>query len=289
MLDESLTQPVKLLDHGFVRLVDKMGSDLSIVRAARVSHDAAWRAGLDEGSDYRLIRYLWKHKHSTPFESVVVTLEIKAPIFVVRQWFRHRTQTYNEVSARYTELPSEFYVPDINLIGRQSARNKQARDLEALPLELLQRRQEEVMGVVAGHRDAFQRYKHLLASGWPRELARTVLPVAIYTHFFTTVNLWNLFRFLSERIAWDAQYEIRVYAQAIVDLIRPFVPVAVDAWHEDTFRWVPTDQIRREAYQTKRMDVPMWSIAQRWDQPITGRQEWRKVLTMQPTHFEGDL
>ena len=101
---------IDLLDHGFVRLVNSMGDDLSVVRAARVSYDAAWRAGKDQGSDKRLISYLWKHRHTSPFEAVTFTFEVKAPIFVFRQWMRHRTWSYNELSARYRKLPEEFYV-----------------------------------------------------------------------------------------------------------------------------------------------------------------------------------
>jgi thymidylate synthase (FAD) len=102
---------IDLLDHGFVRLVDWMGDDLSVVRAARVSYDAAWRTGKDQGSDRRLIGYLWKHRHTSPFEAVTFTFEVKAPIFVLRQWHRHRTWSFNELSARYRGLPEEFYVP----------------------------------------------------------------------------------------------------------------------------------------------------------------------------------
>lgn len=118
---------LEVLDHGFVRLVDSMGSDLSIARAARVSYDAAWRAGENEGSDARLIRYLWKNKHSTPFEAVEFQFEVKAPIFVFRHWHRHRTWSFNELSARYRELPEEFYLPEPDKIGVQSKDNKQGR------------------------------------------------------------------------------------------------------------------------------------------------------------------
>jgi flavin-dependent thymidylate synthase len=125
---------IDLLDHGFVRLVDSMGGDLSVVRAARVSYDAAWRAGEDQGSDKRLIGYLWNHRHTSPFEAVTFTFEVKAPIFVLRQWVRHRTWSYNELSARYRELPDEFYVPQPEMIGVQSKDNKQARNIAA-PIE----------------------------------------------------------------------------------------------------------------------------------------------------------
>jgi len=127
------SEAVGVLDHGLVRLVDFMGSDLSIVRNARVSYDAEWRAGEDAGKDAKLIEYLIKNKHTTPLESVNMTFEIKAPIFVFRQWHRHRTWSYNEISARYAELPEEFYTPLAHHITTQSASNKQMRTDDAHP------------------------------------------------------------------------------------------------------------------------------------------------------------
>ena len=124
---------INVLDHGHVRLVDSMGDDLSIVRNARVSYDAEWRAGEDKGGDERLINYLYKNHHNTPFESVTFTFDVKAPIFVLRQWHRHRTQSYNELSARYRELPAEFYVPELEQITTQSTDNKQMRTDEVHP------------------------------------------------------------------------------------------------------------------------------------------------------------
>ena len=151
---------VNVLDHGFVRLVGHMGDDLSIVRSARVSHDADWRSGDDSGKDEKLIGYLMRNRHSTPFESVTFTFEIKAPIFVVRQWHRHRTWSYNEVSARYTELPEEFYVPDMNQVTTQSAVNKQARTDERHPLA------ESIVNELRAQNElAFQSYKNLIHIG----------------------------------------------------------------------------------------------------------------------------
>jgi thymidylate synthase (FAD) len=225
-------EKIDLLDHGLVRLIDHMGNDLSIVRNARVSHDAVWRTGKDAGKDERLINYLYSHQHNTPFEAVVFTFEVKAPIFVVRQWHRHRTWSYNEVSARYTELPEEVYVPTIENIGHQDSKNHQSRNItgdvadpEMANMELDVVRQH--------HATSFQMYRNLLLDGWPRELARTVLPVGTYTHMFATVNLNNLFKFLTERASPHAQYEIRVYAEALLELIRPIVPVAVAAWEAE--------------------------------------------------------
>ncbi len=219
---------VDVLDHGFVRLVDSMGSDLSVVRAARVSYDAAWRAGENEGSDHRLIQYLWNHKHTTPFEAVTFTFEVKAPIFVFRQWHRHRTWSYNELSARYRELPSEFYMPDAGMVGQQAAKNKQGRE------ESDADRADDLARVHAHCERAFYEYGRLLAAGWPRELARMVLPLNTYSHMFGTVNLRNLLHFLDLRCDGHAQYEIRVYADAMRDLARSVVPICISAWSGET-------------------------------------------------------
>lgn len=217
----------EVLNCGFVRLVEHMGSDLSIVRNARVSYDAEWRAGEEEGKDAKLIRYLMKNRHTSPFESVTFTFDVKAPIFVFRQWHRHRTWSFNEISARYAALPDEYYLPEIDVITTQSTDNKQMRTNEIHP-------------AAGGFRDriahccqeAHVLYQSLIEEGCPRELARGVLPVNTYSHMFATVDLHNLFHFLSLRLHAHAQYEIRVYAEAMLDLIEPIVPVAVAAFRE---------------------------------------------------------
>lgn len=214
-------EKIDVLDHGFVRLVDHMGSDLSIVRAARVSYDAAWRAGDDDEGDRKLIKYLWKNQHTTPFEAATLTFEVKAPIFVLRQWHRHRTQSYNELSARYKELPPEFYVPRSDVVGEQSKNNKQGRELTKVE------RDNDLNSYINACSNAYHTYKVLLANGWPRELARAVLPVAMYSHMFTTMNLLNLFKFLQLRLHPHAQYEIRQYADAMLALITPHFPTCV--------------------------------------------------------------
>jgi len=217
----------KVLDHGHVRLVESMGSDLSIVRNARVSYDAEWRAGEDDGKDAKLLNYLLKNKHTSPFESCVFTFDVKAPIFVFRQWHRHRTWSFNEISARYAELPEEFYVPEVAQITTQSASNKQMRTDELHPeAESMRRRIYDISS------DAFIVYKKLIAEGCPRELARSVLPVGTYSHMFATVDLHNLFHFLHLRLHSHAQYEIRVYAEAMLELIEPIVPISVDAFRK---------------------------------------------------------
>lgn len=219
---------IDLLDHGYIKLVDHMGSDLSIVRAARVSYDAAWRAGEDTGSDHRLINYLWSHLHTTPFEAVTFTFEVHAPIFVFRQWHRHRTWSFNELSARYRELPEEFYVPEVDVIKAQSTSSKQGRG-DDLPGEVVHA--ASVLMQSSGNA-AFAIYRKMLKAGVARELARSVLPVSTYSTMFGTVNLLNLLKFMSLRCDEHAQYEIRVYADAMLQLIRPIVPVAVEAWEK---------------------------------------------------------
>lgn len=220
---------IDVLDHGFVRLVDAMGSDLSVVRAARVSYDADWRTGEDEGKDEKLIAYLMKNRHTTPFEAVTFTFEVKAPIFIFRQWHRHRTWSYNEVSARYTELDEGFYLPDPKMVGCQAQANKQVRDITGRESE----QAKIAVQIIDDHcQTAFARYKALLEMGIPRELARSVLPVAAYSRMFATVNLHNLIGFLKLRLHSHAQYEIRVYAQALRELSGSVCPVSMRAFDE---------------------------------------------------------
>ena len=222
-----MNNAIKVLDHGLVRLVEHMGSDLSIVRNARVSYDAEWRAGEDEGKDVKLLNYLVKNNHTSPFESCLFTFEVKAPIFVLRQWHRHRTWSFNEISARYAELPEEFYVPEMAQITGQSTSNKQMRTNEIHPLAERMRQT-----IYSAGECAFATYKELIAAGCPRELARSVLPVGTYSHMFATVDLHNLMHFLKLRLHSHSQYEIRVYAEAMLQLIEPLVPHTVAAFRE---------------------------------------------------------
>lgn len=225
-----LASPLKVLDHGFVRLVDAMGSDLSIVRAARVSYDAAWRAGENEASDRRLLRYLLTNRHSTPFEAVTLTFEVKAPIFVFRQWHRHRTQSYNELSARYRALPAEFYLPEPEQVGVQATSNKQGRDVSGPTSDQLEDRRGQIALLKVACENAFAVYQSLLNAGWPRELARMALPLNTYSVMFTTLNLWNLLGFLNLRAHAHAQWETRQYAEALITLTRFVCPETVAIW-----------------------------------------------------------
>lgn len=215
---------VDVLDHGFVRLVDHMGDDMAVVRSARVSYDAEPRG---DGSDEKLINYLYRNRHTSPFEAVSFTFEVKAPIFVFRQWHRHRTWSYNEVSARYTALPDEFYVPEVAQITTQHSSNKQMRteDQNEQAVNI-----QQAMARIG--KEAHSIYNALMALDCPRELARSVLPVSTYSRMFASVDLHNLFHFLRLRLHEHSQYEIRVYAQAMLELIEPIVPVSVAAFKE---------------------------------------------------------
>lgn len=222
---------------GFVRLVDSMGDDLSVVRSARVSYNADWRtdkAGdplAKTSADTKLINYLWKHKHTSPFESVTFTFEVKAPIFVLRQWHRHRTWSYNEVSGRYTELDEGWYIPDIDTIGKQSKSNKQMRDMiDSLTDEETKAREEEIQWVQEHAHESYRLYKRLIERNWARESARGVLPLATYSRMFATVNLHNLFHFIKLRSHEHAQYEIRVYSDAMLEILKFLVPVCTQAF-----------------------------------------------------------
>ena len=218
---------INVLNHGYARLVEHMGTDLSVVRSARVSYDADWRSG---GDDVKLINYLVKHRHTSPFECVMFTFEIKAPLFVARQWMRHRTGKYNEVSGRYSMLPEEFYIPELSQITTQSDSNKQMRTDREHPLSV--EFQTAIMDQCA---TAFSLYRRMIRDGCPRELARGVLPLNTFTRFFYTIDLHNLSHFLKLRLHDHSQYEIRVYAQAMLDLITPIVPVSIDSFRTHGF------------------------------------------------------
>lgn len=226
-----MSDVIKVLDHGLIRLVDSMGDDLSIVRSARVSYNAEWRTGEDAGKDEKLIKYLVKNRHTSPMECVQFTFEVKAPIFVFRQWHRHRTWSYNEVSARYSELPEEFYIPTPEHVGVQSTSNKQMRVLEE-NAGLSEKDVEFINDLQRHSQEGFALYRKHLEAGVPRELARCLLGLNTYSHMFATVDLHNLFHFLKLRLHSHSQMEIRVYADALLQLIEPIVPFTVKAWKE---------------------------------------------------------
>lgn len=207
-----------------MRLVDVMGDDSSIVQAARVSYGKGTKT---VNEDRGLIRYLMRHKHTTPFEMVEFKFHVKLPIFVARQWIRHRTANVNEYSGRYSEMKDEFYLPSSEQIRTQSVINKQGRADETLPSE----HTAEILDSTQAHYEAsFELYQSLLEKGLTRELSRMVLPVANYTEWYWKIDLHNLFHFLKLRLDTHAQYEIRVYAEAMAELVKAIVPLAWEAY-----------------------------------------------------------
>ncbi len=228
-MEEHLYLPKKVLDHGFVRVIDYMGDDGAIVQAARVSYGKGTKAVQnDEG----LIRYLMRHWHSTPFEMCEIKLHVKLPVFVARQWIRHRTANVNEYSARYSILDREFYIPAPEQLAAQSTVNNQGRG-ELLEGEEAQR-VLDLLRADAGR--AYDHYEAMLSQdgqkGLARELARMNLPANIYTQWYWKVDLHNLFHFLRLRADAHAQYEIRAYAEAICDIVKDWVPFAFAAFED---------------------------------------------------------
>ncbi len=235
-LDELLYTPIHVLDHGFIRVVDYMGDDGAIVQAARVSYGRGTHSVSD---DRGLIRYLMRQRHTSPFEMCEIKLHVKLPIFVARQWIRHRTANVNEYSARYSILDREFYVPSADVIASQSQSNRQGRG-ETLPKREAARVQELLVN------DAHQLYEHyegLLNEatnidanepgrlGLARELARINLSLNFYTQWYWKIDLHNLLNFLALRAEQHAQYEIRVYADAILNrIVKAWVPLVYEAF-----------------------------------------------------------
>lgn len=226
VIKDILGKEFPCLNKGFVRLIDIMGDDESIVQAARVSYGKGTKS---VNEDRGLIRYLMRHYHTTPFEMVEFKFHIKLPIFIARQWIRHRTANVNEYSGRYSEMCEDFYFPDDSQIRMQSVNNKQGRSDEVFEekesnhiKDLLTKNQEE----------SHNFYKELLNIGFARELARITLPVSNYTEWYWKIDLHNLFHFLNLRLDSHAQYEIRVYAQIIADLVKVAVPLAWEAFED---------------------------------------------------------
>lgn len=219
---------INVLNHGYVRLIDSMGDDQRIVDTARTSYAKGTKK---VSEDRGLIRYLVRHLHTSPLESVIFSFEMKMPIFVARQLVRHRTQSINEMSLRYSEATDEFYIPESEHIAPQSTTNKQGREGSFSEEELT-----TIESIIVGNSlGAFENYEELLSMGLARELARSVLPVNIYTKWYTTMNLHNLFHFLKLRMDKHTQYETRVYANAIFKLIQPIVPTACEAFTDYIF------------------------------------------------------
>ena len=220
---------VPVLTHGFVALVDYMGNDAAIVQAARVSYGKGTKTVRD---DRGLIRYLMRHRHTTPFEMVEYKFLVRLPIFVARQMVRHRMASLNEFSGRYSVMTDEFEVPPPEEVRHQSSRNRQGRDAP-LPSEVVERFRSDLDRV---SKDAYAAYSRALEEGVARETARLLLPVAYYTQWYWKIDLWNLFHFLSLRLDLHAQEEIRLYAAEIAKIARVICPVAFEAFEDFELR-----------------------------------------------------
>lgn len=236
-LEKILYQPFEVLDHGFVRVIDYMGNDSSVVQSARVSYGSGTKK---VNADKALINYLMAHRHTTPFEMCEIKFHIKLPIFVARQWIRHRTASVNEYSARYSIVEDEFYIPKASNLSSQSKINHQGRDENKVLNHLEQKRVLEILKKDSAN--AYQNYLEMInqdslgnivdqsKEGLARELARMNLPLSCYTQWYWKVDLHNLLHFLNLRADSHAQYEIRVYAEIMLDIVKKWVPHCYEAF-----------------------------------------------------------
>jgi len=236
-LEDILYSEIPVLDHGFVRVVDYMGDDGAVVQAARVSYGKGTKA---VSNDRGLIRYLLRHRHTTPFEMCEIKFHVKLPMFVARQWIRHRTANVNEYSARYSVLDREFYMPAEEHLAAQSKSNRQGRDAVIAGPQAA----ETLRAIAALSDDAYDLYTKLLnetadgavidsdSEGLARELARMVLPVNYYTQWYWKIDLHNLLHFLSLRADPHAQYEIRAYADAMCAIVAKWMPLVWEAFED---------------------------------------------------------
>jgi len=248
--EKILDQSFPVLDKGFVRLVDYLGSDARIVQSARVSYGEGTKTFRE---DKGLIDYLLRNQHTSPFEQVSLTFHCKMPIFVARQWVRHRTAKLNEISGRYSVMKDEFYLPSDEAIAFQSTDNKQGRSEEDVPPEV----KAKVRDLLErGQRQSFVEYEALLEEGVARELARINLPLSLYTEWYWTMDLHNLFHFLALRLDAHAQLEIRKYAEVILDITRAVAPVAVESFENHLLGGVRFNRQELEALRQLALGHP---------------------------------
>ena len=250
-LEKILYKPIKLLDHGFIRVIDYMGDDSAIVQAARVSYGSGTKK---VSQDKGLIHYLMRHRHSTPFEMCEIKFHVKLPIFVARQWIRHRTANVNEYSARYSILDREFYIPEAQQLSSQSSVNNQGRD-EVLGAREAKRVLELLRKDAS---DCYEHYEEMLnfneqgkildenKKGLTRELARMNLTLNTYTQWYWKIDLHNLMHFISLRLDQHAQYEIRVYAQVMLDCLKKWTPLTYEAFCQHRLGAIVVSQSGKE-------------------------------------------
>ena len=224
--EEILDKEYSVLNHGFVRLVDYMGSDSAIVQAARVSYGKGTKK-INE--DKGLIKYLMRNNHTSPFEMVELKFNCKMPIFVARQWVRHRSASINEISGRYSEMKDEFYIPESKEVNYQSKDNKQGRSDETFSVEEIKR---ILTNFMREQQEDYKNYNKRVEQGMAKELARINLPLSLYTEWYWKIDLHNLFHFLELRMDKHAQFEIRKYANTIFDITKKVAPISCEAFED---------------------------------------------------------
>ena len=282
-LEDLLYKPFSVLDHGFIRVVDYMGNDSAVVQAARVSYGAGTRKVRE---DQGLIRYLIRHRHTTPFEMCEIKFHVKLPIFVARQWIRHRTANINEYSARYSILDNEFYIPAPEHLARQSSTNRQGRGSvlegsQALTVMRMLRDDAtrahahyvEMMDISGAEEDQAD------SPGLARELARMNLTLNFYTQWYWKVNLHNFMHFLSLRGDQHAQYEIRAYANVMLEILKKWVPDTFDAFSD--YRLGATELSAKSIIVLRKM-----LAGEKVVQSDSGlsKREWRELMELFDTN-----
>ncbi|MGL9732680.1 MAG: FAD-dependent thymidylate synthase [Wolbachia sp.] len=265
-IDEILYKEHKVLDRGFIRVVDYMGSDNAIVQAARVSYGN----GIKQiNQDEMLIKYLMRHNHTTPFEMCEIKFHVKLPIFVARQWMRHRTANVNEYSARYSILDNEFYIPRSEQIAKQSDNNKQGSG-EAFDSHS----SKEIIDSLTNDSNLiYSHYEKFIQQGLAREIARTNLMLNYYTQFYWKIDLHNLLHFLKLRVDKHAQYEIRVYAEIMLDIIKKWVPIAYSAFVEYCLQSIC---ISRTGLEIVRKLIKKENVTR--EESGIGKREWDELM-----------
>ena len=267
-----LDQRLDVLDHGFVRLVDYLGGDARVVQSARVSYGEGTKTVRE---DRALIDYLLRHRHTSPFEQVILTFHVKMPIFVARQWIRHRTARVNEISGRYSVMRDEFYLPRPDEVRFQSAQHKQGAAEVEVPAAL---RERVIAALRSGQERTYGAYEGLLEDGIARELARINLPLSLYTEMYWQIDLNNLFHFLRLRLDWHAQYEIRAYGDAISRCVQAVAPLAFEAFEEhvlyaETLSRSELEAVR-SALEPARLEAALATFGMRRTRRI---ELWRKL------------
>lgn len=267
-LEDILYDEHKVLDRGFVRVIDYMGSDSAIVQAARVSYGKGTK---HLSQDAALIGYLMRHAHTSPFEMCEIKLHVKLPIFVARQWVRHRTASINECSARYSVVENEFYIPEADKVAEQSTNNAQGRG-EPLSSDTAQ-------GIIdlfkSNSENMYACYESMLDQGLARELARMNLTLNCYTHWYWKVDLHNLLRFITLRISSGAQYELREYAETILEIVRKWVPMVHAAFVEYCLE---SKTLSKSALDVVRKLIHGEKIAR--EETAMSKREWSELMAV---------